>query len=448
MFFWNKITILSLIVTPLIANCAIAATDSANINLLVTGACNNNSVCESALGENQSSCSADCGCNYNGSCEQDRSEDQSNCSDCSQGGTHDTDDFSVYIRNINVVPGFTDAEISWKTTRLAACNLYWGKTTDYSEEIFSETTYKTEHSVTLEYLAPSTIYHFKISCQDAFKLSDATADKYFKTLTLLDNVKNFTALGENKKIVLSWQNPSWEEFQKVLLLRSENFYPLGAAEGAIIYEGSDSFFIDTDLINNKQYYYTIFAIYEGNNMSSGASATAIPFDSEITGPVEPIDITETPVTPTDKALYFLDFDFYSEGKKLEVKNQKTIELKNQKQLIISIDSNKLPKNTKTIFAELRVGNNSYLYIFKENDKKNIFNTALTSPDNAGSFPLSLVLLDKDNKKIQQLEGELKVSRDVFPIIKYFLTINFLWLLWIVLILLLIIWWLLKKRKNN
>jgi len=444
-----------------LGNNVLAVSDSAVITAQVTGECNNNGICESLLGETSIGCPADCGCNNNNVCEPERGETEANCSDCQEGGGggggEDVPDFSVYIKNIEAYPSYNSAEILWKTTKPAVCSFYWGKTPEYKEEIISETDFKTDHSVNLSSLLSGTYYHFKIFCQDSLKLKDNSQDKYFKTLQILSNVKNFTALGGDEKIILTWENPDEQNFLQVRLLRNASFFPLNINDGAIVYEGSDVFYLDSNLTNGKKYYYTIFAEYPDKQYSSGAAAYAVPQGKIIVTPVEPVP-TE-PTEPTGepgeeeaKKVKFSDFDFYSEGKNLPVKNEKTVEIKNKKNLIISIDSEKLPKGAKTLMADLIFNDNVYSYLFESNKEKTIYNVLIVSPDESGTYPLKFIIFNEKNQKIQEASGELKVSKkkEIIQQCVSFISMIAAWqiFLWLILILLLVILWLMIKNRKN
>jgi len=424
-----------------------AVSDSANVNLQVTGVCNNNGTCEATRGETSSNCSADC------------TTEPSPTQTTGTGGN--PLGLAVFIKDIEINPGFNSAEISWKTTKLAACSFYWGETSEYGKEIISETGLKASHLVKLNSLLSGSYYHFKIICLDSLNLKGESQDKYFQTLSVLSNVKNFTALGGDKKIILNWENPTEASFFQVRLVRNSEFYPLNINDGAIIYEGSSSFFLDSNLNNGKRYYYAIFAEYVGKNYSSGALTSAIPQGETAVAnePSETIpakNATSAPLQAEEtKQVKFIDFDFYSGGEKLAVKNNKRVEIENNKNLLISIDSEKLPKNLKTIIAELSFGGKKYSYLFESSTEKTIYNVMVVSPDASGANAVKFALLDDKNQKIQEIEGELRVSKkqEIAQICyswfgaQWFANI----ILWLILLILIVILWLLfrrRKEKNN
>jgi hypothetical protein len=87
---------------------------------------------------------------------------------------------------------------------------------------------------------------------------------------------DFEAQAGDSQVLLSWKNPTDSDFVRVIILRKLNSYPTSPTEGEIVYEGKETSFIDTDLINGKAYYYSIFAYDKIPNYSQRATASAAP----------------------------------------------------------------------------------------------------------------------------------------------------------------------------
>jgi hypothetical protein len=77
--------------------------------------------------------------------------------------------------------------------------------------------------------------------------------------TLPAQVSNFYATIGNASVVLSWINPSDENFSGVLILRKTGGYPQRPSDGDRVYSGTGTTYTDTGLTNGTQYYYRAFA---------------------------------------------------------------------------------------------------------------------------------------------------------------------------------------------
>lgn len=445
-------------------NIVLAIDDTAVVNLQVTGTCNNNGVCEFSLGETELGCAADCGCNSNGVCESGRGETKANCAvDCVFPENQNISS-SGYIKNVEVKNiTINSATITWQTEKNAVCELYWGNTADYEKELISETKFFFDHSVNLVGLQVASVYHFKILCSDESNIKDGKGDFQFKTLSVLDNVLNFKAIGDDGKVFLNWQNPQISDFDRVKIIRNDNFFPLSTDDGVIIYEGINNFYIDTDVINGQDYFYANYVFDKLGNHSSGALAYALP---QVKGLLSAKQFPEFPqVTPQENIEWKLslkDFDFYSEGKKLEIINSQTVEVKSGKQLIISIDYKKI--HGKAVFLTAGVDNNGMqsLYSFNLDEGKNVYSVAFVLSEKEGDYPLTITLFNEKNESVYQVKGEISVYKEGKITLKESIWIK-LWknlvfqiIFWLLLIIILIILIILliffiffvKKRKEE
>jgi hypothetical protein len=418
-----------------------------NVNVFAEVSCNSNGICEPSLGENELNCFNDCGCNNNGTCESQRGEDASNCpGDCyavPAGGY--VSEFKLYIKNLKIENiTFGSASFSWQTNKPAFCKIYLGRTSSYEKEIISETEFLTNHYFNFSNLLPSTVYHFNIVCQDSFGISAETGDKYFTTLYVIENVNNFTATPGENEIYLSWENPLTENFELTRIVKNENFYPTGIDDGQILYEGTGEFFEDKNVEVGKIYYYAAFVKGKNKSWSSGALA----FSQNKKG-----EIPAEPVIPGVGILKLSDFDFYSDGIKIPVIDEKTVNPEANRQLIISIDYEKIPSAYKKIFIELDTLNNKFYYLFTPNRDKAVYSVSLVSPFLAGKYPIKINFLNEENKIISELNGELAVW---FSQIEKPGSWIMIWLrnnittvaLLIILILLLILLFILEKRRRR
>ena len=126
-------------------------------------------------------------------------------------------------------------------------------------------------------LTPATTYTAKVEVTDASG-NGTTATVQFTTLADLPpgNVTNFNAVGGDGVVALAWTNPTDADFSNVLLVFRTDRFPTSPTDGTVIYSGSGSSTLHTGLTNGQEYFYTIFAVDLGGNLSSGATDSAIP----------------------------------------------------------------------------------------------------------------------------------------------------------------------------
>ncbi|GAH74420.1 unnamed protein product, partial [marine sediment metagenome] len=263
--------------------------------------------------------------------------------------------YNLFINEITL----NSVTISWKVDEQAICQLFWGRTQEYKEEIITEDAFsRGEHSTKITHLLPETSYHFKVACKDTNYNESETTDQKFTTLTPPDiippaNISNFEAISGDKKIILKWQNPPDLDFKEVKIIRSTEFYPSNPWAGKLVYIGKETFFEDINLTNGITYYYTAFSYDRAGNYSSGAIVSATPGVPPIVPPVKPpVEPPVEPAPPEVEKLELKDFDFFQEEKKIPLIEEKEIKLKEKEPLTVSVDYEKVPEVLKTIMVTL------------------------------------------------------------------------------------------------
>lgn len=366
-----------------------AVSDDIDVIQQVTGALCGNGVCESNLGENYMNCPEDCTRRI--------------------GVLPDTTPPVIYDFLISQIT-FNSAEILWKTNEPALCQFFWGQTEEYKEGSVSEDNFYFEHSTKLINLLPETTYHFKVSCRDASHNKSETKDQKFTTLAPPDvtppaNVTNFEAIPGDSQITLKWQNPSEGDFDKVVIIRSDKFYPQDLREGKIIYDGKGNSFLDTGLNNGTRYYYTIFAYDIVGNSSSGAVASAIPFKGippEIPPEIPPVEV---PLEISE--LTIEDFHFFQNGQEVYFKEGK-LELSAEGNLTINIPYEKVPEVLKTIMVTLEKDGKFFSFLLRINQDKTFYEAIIVVPE-PGIYPFTLTILDYKNQTLKKIYGQIEIK---------------------------------------
>ena len=349
------LTVFVLLFTAIFPLFSFAVSDSVDVGQQVLNPCGNG-ICEPALGENIENCPLECPI-------------------IPQAGSRKILPPIIYDLFISKIT-LNSADIEWKTSELALCQLFWGRTQEHKEGIISEIIFSLSHKTGLTDLLPETAYHFKIKCQNQRGQEIEAVDQRFTTLAPPDitppaNVSNFEAIPGNSQITLKWKNPLDPDFKAVRIMRSEKFYPSDPWEGKLVYDGKETLFVDTGLTNGIRYYYTVFSYDFAGNFSSGAVVSAVP---RLRPPPPPEEISAekecleagyywyddachlepklVPAPPEVEKIKISDFDFIFQGKKLPLIEENKIEVKINEPLTISIDYAKVPEVLKTIMVTL------------------------------------------------------------------------------------------------
>jgi hypothetical protein len=356
--------------------------------------------------------------------------------------------YSLFISKIT----FDSATIEWKTDELALCQLLWGVTQEYKEGIISETAFNLSHKTSLISLLSETNYNFKIRCRDSKGNEAETKNQRITTLSLPDttapsNVSNFEAIPGNQQITLQWQNPIDTDFKIVRIMRSEEFYPQNPWEGKLIFEGSTTSFIDTNLTNGKRYYYTAFSYDFAGNFSSGAVASAVPRIGEVP-PMEKITTEQQcleagfywyenschfeqqviPGPPEVEKITLNDFDFIQKGIKLLSTEEENFYVEEKEPLTISVNYEKVPEVLKTIMVTLQKDNKTFSFLLRINQEKTAYLASLVPPTEPGVYPAILTVLDYQNQILKKIPAQITVkeTKKAFSLIswltKYYLFI--------------------------
>jgi len=174
----------------------------------------------------------------------------------------------------------TSARVIWDTNEPADSAVDYGELVTYEIGTVVDGAYVVSHSLDLTGLTPDTLYHVRVRSSDPEGHETISGDYTFRTLpdtTPPANVTNFTATpGPGpREITLDWTNPTDPDFAGVRICRSTTAYPTDPLTCTVIYEGTGTTFVDTDVILGVRYYYTNFAFDAARNYASGAVADAI-----------------------------------------------------------------------------------------------------------------------------------------------------------------------------
>jgi hypothetical protein len=113
---------------------------------------------------------------------------------------------------------------------------------------------------------------------------------------------NFVATGLDGQISLHWINPADLDFVRTIILRKAGATPSATTtDGTVVYEGTDTSFVDLGLANGQVYSYSAFSFDNVPNYSSAATAQATPTagvkQAGTTATTTPIYVTPSGTAP-------------------------------------------------------------------------------------------------------------------------------------------------------
>ncbi|HOJ63074.1 MAG TPA: hypothetical protein PLE45_01525 [Spirochaetota bacterium] len=126
-------------------------------------------------------------------------------------------------------------------------------------------------------VSPDRIYYYRILTKNKYnKYSTGITSsiEVFNISEIYDqNVTNFTLsqISNTTNVQLNWINPTDDKFIGVYVYRKTTGYPTGIndPQATLVYQGTSDNTIDTGLLANNVYYYTIFCKSDDNKISAG-----------------------------------------------------------------------------------------------------------------------------------------------------------------------------------
>lgn len=336
----------------------------------------------------------------------------------------------LLLKNLVVIPTTQTAMIQFDATLPVQAVISWGETPDYESGSMSHPLYDMHHAFTLEGLTPGTIYYFRIELTDGYGRKRILDNQQFTTLflpVLPANVLHFQATPDENKILLTWQNPILP-FDEIRVVKSNVFFPADPENGEIIYEGRAESFPDRDVVPGVTYYYAAFVRDNDGNFSSGSLASARLLEKgEIPTAMDFFrDVAELPASlihPLLQRLSILDVEFYQDGKQLEVYDGK-VTIQGDRNLLVSIDYDKLPEVLKTIVVTLRDPEDSsktFSFLLRVNKDKTAYEALVAPLEREGVYSFGVTILDHKHQGLRKLAG---IINSVIPNLEFIKGNNF------------------------
>jgi hypothetical protein len=279
----------------------------------------------------------------------------------------------VVLNELTVTSGISTSSFFIKTARPARFELRWGRTNSYELGYVVSDRFVDTYETTITDLEPMTTYEYEVigytQFGQAFILEKGTfTTKGQRDFSAPSNVARFLAVNENNSNVrLSWNTPQ-EAYAYVRLVRSHLGFPGHPQDGAVIYQGKGTEFLDTDVLRQfSPAYYTLFVVDAAGNVSSGAVAVvyatindsdAGTFDTLLPG-TEPLDVGEptedatastSPALPPGTRLPELSQIYITQGGITTSMAERLVSVRSDESFLVSIPKAAVFENLKTIIV--------------------------------------------------------------------------------------------------
>jgi hypothetical protein len=146
-----------------------------------------------------------------------------------------------------------------------------------SAQTITETASTRSHAVTFTGLRAGTGYAIQITAQESAGLTSipvALSARTMEDRTAPPNPLSVMSFGLRRSIRVQWTNPPLEAGDYLIVRASLSGPPTSRSEGRLVYTGTNTEVVDSGLLDDTVYYYTIFAVDPSGNASSGAFTSA------------------------------------------------------------------------------------------------------------------------------------------------------------------------------
>lgn len=306
--------------------------------------------------------------------------------------------------------------------------LRYGISIDYELGSLSGMVFQATHHTLVDNLEPDTTYRYELFAYDNQGREYLISRDSFTTLTesgeVIDppdpddpvsteetedptsdtsyplNVSNFIANRSGNDVILSWTNPTTNNFSHVRLLRSHLFYPTDPNDGFLVYEGTAKEFIDTGaLAGEVEQFYTLFTYDLSGNHSSGAIARISREPGESIDPVDLDSLSLYLVQVVQRGLIG-----ESVGGRLFIDTISPFRLR--------IPYSSLPEHLKVITVTIQHPtdpNRVFSYIMTANRDFTFYETPFSQIMEPGEYGLVFTVFDFYDERLASFSGKLVVT---------------------------------------
>ncbi len=239
------------------------------------------------------------------------------------------------------------------------------------------------------------------------------------------NVSNFTAVYDSseKRVALSWQNPA--DFSVIRIVKLVGRVPIEPDDGTLVYEGRGESARDAAVEEGTTVFYTAFVKNNRGAYSSGAVASAVITseknddeedgdDGAFTGgdPFSFLPVSTSSVFwVNEQAGWLIKFIQPAVGEKSFDVNMR-VSIHGNRQLVIEMNFNALPKVLKTIGVTIADPDDSaktFSFLLRADESEPVYRATIEPLPKEGIYPIYIYLIDYKNQTIERIQGELLVA---------------------------------------
>lgn len=174
-------------------------------------------------------------------------------------------------KNNSLLLRWTDPSSYWNKTKLI---ISYGSTIIQEEEFTTKNMYKNaDYVVKLEY---NKEYNIELITYDINNKTNSYSTTFRinkDDILPPENISKLNIFASDSKLYVSFKDPNNIDWNKTILCRKESDYPQNESDGIVVLtnETRDKYsstpFIDTDVVQGKQYYYKFFTVDNTNNVN-------------------------------------------------------------------------------------------------------------------------------------------------------------------------------------
>ncbi len=336
-------------------------------------------------------------------------------SSTSNGGTATR----VVLDELVISSGFSTTSFAIKTARPARFEVRWGRTGSYELGYIATERFLRDYQTTLTDLEPGTVYEYEVIGYSPQGIPSILERGQFTTLGnealfAPENVVRFSAVAQNTDVALNWQLPTFAGFSYVRIVRSHLGYPTHVQDGAVIYQGSGTTFLDRNIL--EQYspvYYTAFVVDQSGRVSSGAIAQVFAFESTGDGgegsgggligvPPPVIEVPEAERLLPEFRMPDPSEIFITQGSRTDSFGSEGLSLKSEELFLVSIPKSAIAQNLKTIIATLTDptdNRKSYSFLLRINNDDTAYEATVAPLMLSGTSGLTITIYDYEARVV-------------------------------------------------
>ena len=320
------------------------------------------------------------------------------------------------LKDLQIVPGNTDADFIWQTSLPSRFALRWGQSESYTGGYVLNDVYRIDNKTTITNLEPGTRYYYELVGYSPNGIAIVLSRGEFTTEAKdqssdVQNVARLEGVATFSDVVLQWLLPENIPIKSIRVVRSHLGFPADINDGAIVFEGIDTTLKDKGALKfYPSQYYSVFVIGTDGTISSGAvvlvrqneevviesgesvstttSSSSLPSQSEIEKiPLFGLGLDNIILKQGERAFSFLSED---------------INLIDTQEFSISIPRTALPEHLKSIIVTLLDPTDqrrSYSFLLRINKEGKSYQATIAPLNVVGASRLQVEVFDFDRKLV-------------------------------------------------